>query len=251
MQPGTSDQDAAASRRDRAVHRRGGRGDRRRVRPRVRAAHDLRERRQRFARKSGRPLRRGDVDRDLGVVRVERTVVDGEEKPYGKTTRSRRSVPLSSRALGGDRGAPCPAPSPAAVPSPARRPHQPQQLATARVGSGPVRGRRRVPAALLPTAHGDQPMARGRCSDLRREQVRGHEPALMIQKDVNGHLVPSSVESARARIDAFRAYKFDRLGVEQASSVGVDTGPSESRKPRFSRGFWERERRDSNPRPPA
>lgn len=44
-------------------------------------------------------VRRVDVDRVKGVVRVERTIVDGEEKPYGKTVRSRRSVPLSSRAL--------------------------------------------------------------------------------------------------------------------------------------------------------
>jgi integrase len=44
-------------------------------------------------------LRRQDVDRVEGVVRVERTVVDGVAKPYGKTARSRRAVPLSSRAV--------------------------------------------------------------------------------------------------------------------------------------------------------
>lgn len=37
--------------------------------------------------------------RERRVVRVERTVVDGVKKPYGKTSRSRRSVPLSDRAL--------------------------------------------------------------------------------------------------------------------------------------------------------
>ena len=44
-------------------------------------------------------LERRDIDRQAGVVRVERTVVDGRVKMYGKTTRARRSVPLSDRAL--------------------------------------------------------------------------------------------------------------------------------------------------------
>jgi integrase len=44
-------------------------------------------------------LERRDVDRDEGVVRVERTIVDGQRKPYGKTSLSRRAVPLSSRAV--------------------------------------------------------------------------------------------------------------------------------------------------------
>ena len=119
-------------------------------------------------------LRRGDVDRDLGVVRVERTVVDGEEKPCGKTTRSRRSVPLSSRALAAIAELPAQLRSPLLFPAPQgglidlnnwRR----REWVPALYGAGV-----RVPAALLPTAHGDQPMARGGCSDLRREQVRGH-----------------------------------------------------------------------------
>lgn len=42
---------------------------------------------------------RRDVDRERRVVRVERTVVDGVLKPYGKTDRSRRAVPLSDLAL--------------------------------------------------------------------------------------------------------------------------------------------------------
>jgi integrase len=44
-------------------------------------------------------LERRDVDRDAGVVYVEREHVEGETKRYGKTTASRRRVPLSGRAV--------------------------------------------------------------------------------------------------------------------------------------------------------
>jgi len=44
-------------------------------------------------------LERRDVDRASRVVLVEREHVEGETKPYGKTTASRRRVPLTSRAL--------------------------------------------------------------------------------------------------------------------------------------------------------
>jgi integrase len=43
-------------------------------------------------------LERADVDRRAGVVTVRRTVVDGVVKPYGKTSRSLRAVPLPARA---------------------------------------------------------------------------------------------------------------------------------------------------------
>ena len=44
-------------------------------------------------------LERRHLDRRAGVVQVRRSVVDGRVKEYGKTTRSRRNVPLTSRAL--------------------------------------------------------------------------------------------------------------------------------------------------------
>jgi integrase len=39
-----------------------------------------------------------DIDKDAGVVLVERSCAYGVTKAYGKTTRSRRRVPLSARA---------------------------------------------------------------------------------------------------------------------------------------------------------
>jgi integrase len=44
-------------------------------------------------------LERRDVDRQAGVIHVEREHVEGETKPYGKTAASRRRVPMSTRAL--------------------------------------------------------------------------------------------------------------------------------------------------------
>lgn len=43
-------------------------------------------------------LERRDVDHQAGVVTVRRTVVGGVAKPYGKTERSLRAVPLPARA---------------------------------------------------------------------------------------------------------------------------------------------------------
>jgi integrase len=44
-------------------------------------------------------LEREDIDRDGGVARVARTHVRGRTKAYGKTSASRRDVPLSARAV--------------------------------------------------------------------------------------------------------------------------------------------------------
>jgi integrase len=44
-------------------------------------------------------LERRDVDRGAGVVKVRRSLVDGETKEYGKTEGSRRDIPLTARAI--------------------------------------------------------------------------------------------------------------------------------------------------------
>jgi integrase len=63
-------------------------------------------------------LERRDVDRRAGVLSVRRTVSAGEITGLAKTTRSRRQVPLSRRALDGARCDPCPARHPADLPGP-------------------------------------------------------------------------------------------------------------------------------------
>jgi integrase len=45
------------------------------------------------------PLERRDIDRKAGVLNVQRTVASGEVVELRKTSRSRRQVPLSARAL--------------------------------------------------------------------------------------------------------------------------------------------------------
>ena len=64
----------------------------------VPAASDVRRRHRAPARGVASAERR-DIDRPAGVLTVRRTVSSGEVVELGKTTRSRRQVPLSSRAL--------------------------------------------------------------------------------------------------------------------------------------------------------
>jgi len=47
-----------------------------------------------------------------------------------------------------------------------------------------------------------------------------------------GHLVAGSVDSARARLDAFHERELDLLGVEQASATGVDADLRTVKPPR-------------------
>lgn len=167
--------------------------------------------------------RRADVDRAQGVVRVERTIVDGEEKPHGKTTRSRRSVPLSSRALAALDELPAQLHSPLLFPAPQGGPirldnWRKREWIPALYAAG-VEYRR--PYALRHTAISHWLAAGVPIFDVSRYAGTSLQ---QIEKTY-GHLVAGSVESARARIDAFREYELERLGVEQASSIGVDAGP--------------------------
>lgn len=45
------------------------------------------------------PLERRDIDKQAGVLNIRRTISDGEIVELGKTSKSRRQVPLSPRAL--------------------------------------------------------------------------------------------------------------------------------------------------------
>ena len=65
------------------------------------------------------PLEWRDVDRRAGIVSVRRTVSDGEIVELGKTSKSRRQVPLSRRALAALDGTPRRLDVPLVWPSPA------------------------------------------------------------------------------------------------------------------------------------
>jgi integrase len=167
-------------------------------------------------------VRRVDVDRVKGVVRVERTIVDGEEKPYGKTVRSRRSVPLSSRALAALDELPAQLHSPLLFPAPQ---------------GGPIRLDNWRKREWIPTLYGAGVEYR-RPYALRHSAISRWLAANVPIFDVSryagtslgqiektyGHLVAGSIESTRGRLDAFREYEVNRLGVEQASAVEVDSG---------------------------
>ncbi len=121
--------------------------------------------------------RRQDVDRVQGVVRVERTVVDGLEKPYGKTARSRRAVPLSARAIAALDELPAQLRSPLLFPAPQGGPIRLNNWRSPRMAAGAVRGRRRVPPAVRAQAYGDQPVACSGHPRLRRQPLCGDELA--------------------------------------------------------------------------
>ena len=69
-------------------------------------------------------------------LNVRRTVSSGEVVELGKTTRSRRQVPLSRRALAALDALPPRLDTPLLFPAPARRAAQPRQLPPPRVGAG-------------------------------------------------------------------------------------------------------------------
>ena len=88
-------------------------------------------------------LERRDVDRASGLLNVRRTVSSGEVVELGKTTRSRRQVPLSRRALAALDALPPRLDTPLLFPARARRAAQPGQLPPPRVGTGDRGVRRR------------------------------------------------------------------------------------------------------------
>ena len=154
-------------------------------------------------------LERRDVDGD--AVRVERTIVDGVAKSHGKTSRSRRRVPLSTRAQ-------------AALDSLPPRIDTPLVFATPR--GGPLRldnwrhrewypaldaagVARRGPYALRHTAVTSWLAAGVPIFDVSRYAGTS---LLMIERTY-GHLARGSEELARQRIDAYR----QRLGQESAT----------------------------------
>ena len=160
-------------------------------------------------------VRRGDLDREHGVVRVERTSSWGREA----LREDDEFAPLGAALLTGarrDRGAPRPAPYAASVPGPAevvqirlnnwRR----RDWLPALYGAGVDY---RPPYAMRHTA-----ISRWLAADVPIFDVsRFAGTSLQMVERVYGHMVAGSAENARVRLDAFREHESNRLGEEQAS----------------------------------
>lgn len=148
-------------------------------------------------------LERRDVDRQAGVVTVRRTVVDGVVKPYGKTDRSLRAVPLPARA--GD--------SLATLPP---RLDSPLLFPAARGGPTVLQAWRwrewqpalraaglahRTPYALRHT-YASLSIAAG-VSLFELSRLMGTSPAMLDA--TYGHLLPDALDRARSALDSFVA----------------------------------------------
>ena len=122
-------------------------------------------------------LERRDVDRAAGVLSVRRTVSSGEVVELGKTTRSRRQVPLSPRALDALDALPPRLDTPVPVPGPPWRTVRPRQLPPPRVGAGDRGGRAcagpRGSTTCAPRSPRTRSPPASRCSSWRGSWARG------------------------------------------------------------------------------
>lgn len=148
-------------------------------------------------------LERRDVDRVAGVVTVRKEYVDGTVKPYGKTSRSRRAVPLPARAA-------------EALAAHAPRLDTPLLLPAARGGHIDLQAWRwrewypalaaagvpkRVPYALRHTFASVSIAAGVSLFEIAR--LMGTSPAMIDR--TYGHLLPDAVDRARSALDVFLA----------------------------------------------
>jgi integrase len=164
-------------------------------------------------------LERRDVDRTAKVVRVERTVIEGRVKAHGKTSRAKRAVPLSDRAL-------------EALSSLTPRLDTPLLFPAARGGHVNYRRWRRLdwhpaleaagvakrgPYAIRHT-FASVALHAGIPSSVLAHVFGSSER--MIDR-VYSHLVSGSDEMIRAKLNAYAAA---RLGQEEATDEAADAG---------------------------
>jgi integrase len=148
-------------------------------------------------------LERRDVDRQAGVVTVRRTVVEGKVKPYGKTDRSLRTVPLPARAaealdqlpvrldtrvlFPASRGGPL-----------ALQPWRWREWDPALRAAGIEH---RTPYAMRHT-YASLSIAAG-VSLFELSRLMGTSPAMLDK--TYGHMLPDALDRARSALDAFMA----------------------------------------------
>ena len=139
------------------------------------------------------------------AVTVERTFSGGELREYGKTSRSRRRVPLRSRVARRPRGASAEAGHAAAVPGASGRPHRPAQLARARVEARAPGGRDRPERRIYDLRHTYATFSLAAGVSLFTLSRRMGTSVEMIDRTY-GHLAPDAEEYERGLLDAFDAH---------------------------------------------
>jgi hypothetical protein len=137
--------------------------------PRIAAATGLRP-------EEWQALERQEVDKRERVLRVRRSVSSGQVVDLGKTSRSRRQVPLSARAARGPRSGTAPTRYPAALSGHARWGAEPRQLAPPRLGACHRGVCREAPGEDLRHA-----------VDIRLRRARGRRVGVRARAD-HGHI---------------------------------------------------------------
>jgi integrase len=148
-------------------------------------------------------LERGDVDRQAGAVHVRRTVVDGRVRPYAKTERSLRGVPLPTRAADSLAGLPVRLDTRLLFPALRGGPTNLQDWRW-RKWNPALRAAgvaHRTPYALRHT-YASLSIAAG-VSLFELARLMGTSPAMIDA--TYGHLLPDALDRARTALDTFVA----------------------------------------------
>jgi integrase len=166
-------------------------------------------------------LERRDIDRRTGVLNVRRTVSSGERVELGKTTRSRRQVPLSPRALAALDALPARLSTPLLFPSPEgalinTNNFRNRDWAPAIEAGGIAR-----PARIydLRSTFASNALAAG-ISVFELARLMGTS-VLMIERSY-GALLDGAEAGIVSRLAAFEAAQ-DRLGQDRANSSTTET----------------------------
>ena len=192
-----------------------------------------------------------DVDLERRMLMVRRAFAKGRLKEYGKTAGSRRAVPLRARvvaaleALPHRRGIVFPAPEGGRIEINNFR----SRSWTPSLAAAGIKHRR-----IYDLRHTYATWSLAAGVDIFTLARRMGTSVKMIDRTY-GHLVAGADEYERELLDAFDARpaaSLDALWTRWRRKMRPDARPLNERKPRgCGASAWLRERRDSNPRPPA